>query len=199
MLTRKRFALNRIASPSLGLEGFIKFAAARGLSQAELRNDLPGKPKPGDSIDGLKPAEALNIVRGEGVRIIAINALQQFNLKTRRSACLAALEQLLELSAALECPALVLCPNNDAGDARPPGQKYLDTVDALREYGALFAAYGISGYVEALGFGISSLASLPAQSIPLLSLARLAVKNRRFQNRRIRLEPEDLFSASMCS
>jgi 2-keto-myo-inositol isomerase len=161
MLTKKRFALNRIISPSLGLEEFIKFTAAQGLSQVELRNDLPLKPNVGDIIDGLKPAEALKIARGEGVRIITINALQKFNLPARRSACLAELEQLLELAAAIECPALVLCPNNEAGDKRTPEQKYLETVDALRDYGALFVKYGINGYVEALGFGISSLASLP--------------------------------------
>jgi 2-keto-myo-inositol isomerase len=162
MLTKKRFALNRIISPSLSLEEFIQFAAARGLSRVELRNDLPGKSKPGDIVDGLKPAEALKIARGEGVSIIAINALQKFNLGAVRSACRAELERLLELAAAIECPALVLCPNNDAGDARPPGQRYLDTVEALRDYGELFVKYGISGYVEALGFGVSSLASLPA-------------------------------------
>jgi 2-keto-myo-inositol isomerase len=162
MLTKKRFALNRIISPSLGLGEFIKFTAARGLCQAELRNDLPGKPRVSDIIDGLKPAEALKVARGEGVRIITINALQQFNLKDKRAACLAELEQLLELAAAIECPALVLCPNNRAEDARSPAQKYLDTVDALRDYGPLFVKYGVAGYVEALGFGISSLASLPA-------------------------------------
>ncbi|MDR2435215.1 MAG: TIM barrel protein, partial [Treponema sp.] len=161
MLTKKRFALNRIISPAMGLEEFIKFTAARGLSQVELRNDLPGKPNPPDIIDGLKPAEALSIARGEGVRIITINALQQFNLGSKRSACLAELEQLLELAAAIECPALVLCPNNNPADTRTPGQKYLDTVEALRDYGPLFVKHGISGYVEALGFGISSLASLP--------------------------------------
>jgi 2-keto-myo-inositol isomerase len=71
------------------------------------------------------------------------------------------LEQLLELAAAIECPALVLCPNNEKDDTRSPKQKYLDTVEALQAYGPQFVKYGIAGYVEALGFGISSLASLP--------------------------------------
>ena len=112
MLTKKRFALNRIISPSLDFGAFIKFTAAQGLGQVELRNDLPGKPNVSDIIDGLKPSEALNIARGEGVSIITINALQKFNLPARRSACIAELEQLLELAAAIECPAVVLCPNN---------------------------------------------------------------------------------------
>jgi 2-keto-myo-inositol isomerase len=162
VLTKEYFALNRIISPSLSLEAFIGFAAEQGLSQVELRNDLPGKPNVSDIIDGLEPAEALKICRDAGVRIITINALQQFNLGSKRSACRVELQQLLELAAAIECPALVLCPNNDAGDVRIPAQKYLDTVDALRDYGPLFVAYGITGYVEALGFGVSSLASLPA-------------------------------------
>ncbi|AEF85943.1 xylose isomerase domain protein TIM barrel [Treponema primitia ZAS-2] len=162
MLTRKRIALNRIISPSQGLEGFVKFSAGLGLSQIELRNDLPGKSNIGDIIDGLSPTEALRISRGEGVRFITINALQKFNLPAKRSACLGELEQLLDLAAAIECPALVLCPNNDKGDTRSPKQKYLDTVEALQEYGPLFVKYGIAAYVEALGFGISSLASLPA-------------------------------------
>ena len=38
--------------------------------------------------------------------------------------------------------------------------KYLDTAEALRDYGPLFAKYNITGFVEALGFGTSSLASL---------------------------------------
>jgi 2-keto-myo-inositol isomerase len=161
MLTKKRFALNRIISPSMGLGEFIKFTAAQGLTQVELRNDLPGKSKVPDIIDGLKPAEALKIAKGEGVSIITINALQKFNLPAKRTACLAELEQLLELAAAIECPALVLCPNNEKDDTRPPKQKYLDTVEALQVYGPLFVKYGIAGLVEALGFGISSLASLP--------------------------------------
>ncbi|MFP3043721.1 TIM barrel protein [Treponema primitia] len=161
MLTRKRVALNRIISPSQGFVEFIKFTAGLRLSQVELRNDLPGKSKIGDIIDGLKPAEALKISREEGVKIITINALQKFNLPAKRETCLAELEQLLELCAAIECPALVLCPNNEKSDKRTPKQKYLDTVDALGDYGPLFIKYGIIGYVEALGFGISSLTSLP--------------------------------------
>jgi 2-keto-myo-inositol isomerase len=49
-----------------------------------------------------------------------------------------------------------------AQDNRSPAQKYRDTVDALGDYGPLFTEHGIAGFVEALGFGICSLASLPA-------------------------------------
>jgi 2-keto-myo-inositol isomerase len=144
----------------MSLPDFVKFAARLGISKVELRNDLPGRT--GDILDGLKPADLRNLTRNEGVDSISINALQKFNLPSRRKACIEELKRLLELSASIDCPAVVLCPNNEQNDARTPKQKYRDTVDALAEYGSLFAEYGIAGYVEALGFSISSLSSLPA-------------------------------------
>jgi 2-keto-myo-inositol isomerase len=145
----------------MGFAEFVKFTASLGLSKIEVRNDLPGKPEVEDIVDGLKPAEVLSITRGEGVSIISINALQKFNLPSRRKDRFEELKKMLELSAAIDCDAVVLCPNNENDDTRPPKQKYRDTVDALAEYGSLFVKYGIAGFVEALGFDISSLASVP--------------------------------------
>ncbi|MDR3170160.1 MAG: TIM barrel protein [Treponema sp.] len=162
MLNRKRFALNRIIAPAMGLAEFFKFTASLGLSKVELRNDLPGKSHSEDIIDGLKPAEVYQMAADAGVQIITINALQKFNLPAKRASCLGELEKLLELAAAIHCKAVVLCPNNEAEDKRTPRQKYRDTVEALESYGPLFVQYGIAAYIEALGFGISSLASLPA-------------------------------------
>jgi len=162
MLTRKRFALNRIIAPAMKLEDFVRFTSGLGLSKTELRNDLPGKPEIKDIIDGLKPAEARNIFQGEGISILSLNALQKFNLPERRKDRIEELKQMLELSSAIDCPAIVLCPNNENNDKRLPREKYTDTVEALIDYGPLFAEYGIAGYIEALGFGISSLASLPS-------------------------------------
>jgi 2-keto-myo-inositol isomerase len=161
MLTKKRFALNRIISPSMGFAEFVKFTASLGFSKIEIRNDLPGKPEVEDIVDGLKPAEVNAVTSGEGVSIISINALQKFNLPSKRKSRLEELKKMLELVAAIDCGAVVLCPNNDKDDVRPPKQKYLDMVDALAEYGPLFVKYGIAGFIEALGFGISSLASVP--------------------------------------
>ena len=146
----------------MSLEGFVRFTAGLGLSKVELRNDLPGKPDIKDIIDGLDPKEVRKLFLNEGVSILSINALQKFNLPERRKDRIEELKGMLELSAAIDCPAVVLCPNNEKDDKRPPREKYIDTVHALVEYGPLFAEYGIAGYVEALGFGISSLASLPA-------------------------------------
>ena len=160
MLRRKRFALNRIIAPAMELEDFARFTTGLGLSKIELRNDLPGKPEIKDIVDGLKPAEAGKLLLNEGISVLSINALQKFNLPERRKDRIEELKRMLELSSAIDCPALVLCPNNAKDDARTPGQKYTDTVEALIDYGPLFSEYGIAGYIEALGFGISSLASL---------------------------------------
>jgi len=160
MLNRQRFALNRIASPSLGLAEFFKLTASLGLSKVELRNDLPGKQSVAGIVDGLKAAEVVRMAKDNGVSIITINALQKFNLASVRKTALKDLNALLSLSAEIDCKAIILCPNNDVADARAPEVRYSETVDALRQYGPLFVKYGILGYVEPLGFGISSLASL---------------------------------------
>ncbi len=155
MIETRRFALNRIAAPALRLAEFFGLAAELGLSAVELRNDI----RDGAVTNGLKASEVVQLAREAGVRIITINALQQFNLPSARAKALDELDSLLALCKEIECPALVLCPNNRADDARSPEQKYHDTVEALNTYAPLFSAAGVLGYVEPLGFSISSLAS----------------------------------------
>jgi len=155
MLASTRFALNRIAAPALGLAEFFEVARQLGMSSVELRNDI----RDGSVTDGLKGTEVLRLAKAAGVRIITINALQQFNLPAARRKALGELEALLALCQDIECPAIVLCPNNRPDDARTFEQRYLDTVEALKTYAPLFSAKGVLGYIEPLGFGISSLSS----------------------------------------
>ena len=155
MLKSERFALNRIAAPALGLAEFFDMARQVGMNSVELRNDI----REGSVTDGLTGMEVRRLAKAAGVHIISINALQQFNLPSARAKALDELDSLLALCKEIECPALVLCPNNRADDARSPEQKYHDTVEALNTYAPLFSAAGVLGYVEPLGFGISSLAS----------------------------------------
>jgi len=156
MIERKRFALNRIACPSLGLEDFFKFTADLGLSKVELRNDLPG----GAVIDGMPPASAAELAQRHGVSIISVNALQKFNLKAVEAKNQADLEKLLELAAALRCAAIVMCPNNDTQDHRDARSRVEETVSALMAFGPSFTKRRILGWVEPLGFPESSLSSI---------------------------------------
>lgn len=156
MVDQKRFGLNRIAAPGLGLGDFYELAAKVGIGKVELRNDIGD----GAVIDGMEAKEALALATRRGVRVISINAVQKFNLASARQKARSELLRLLDLCGRIACPAIVLCPNNDAGDARDTESRFAETVDALRDFGPLFEKQGILGLVEPLGFGISSLASV---------------------------------------
>ena len=156
MIDKKRVGLNRVIAPALSLAEFYGLASSLGIGKVEIRNDLGGT----DPIDGLKAAEASRLAADHGVEVISINALQQFNLAAARPKATAELEALLELAQGIGCKAVVMCPNNDSADARSPSARLAETVDALAAFGPLFQSAGVLGYLEPLGFGISSLASL---------------------------------------
>jgi 2-keto-myo-inositol isomerase len=155
MIEKSRFALNRIACPSLGFEDFLRFTADLGMSKVELRNDLPG----GMVTDGLPPARAAELAQRHGIGILTINALQRFNLGDVRAKAQAELEELLEIAAALHCTAVVMCPNNDRRDSRDARARLEETVAALKAFGPSLTRRGIQGWVEPLGFAESSLSS----------------------------------------
>ncbi len=156
MIDKRRFGLNRIIAPSLGLEGFFEFADSVGIRKVELRNDIGSR----NAVDDLQPAAAAKMAADMGIEIISINALQKFNLYSVREKAMSELSALLELAKAIGCHAVVLCPNNDPTDARTPAQRAAETTDALSAFGPLFTKAGILGLIEPLGFAISSLASL---------------------------------------
>jgi 2-keto-myo-inositol isomerase len=156
MIDIGRFSINRIISPGLSLAQFYDFAVSVGIHKVELRNDLGGT----DPIDGLKAADAAKLAVDKGVTVVSINALQKFNLASGRSKATAELGDLIALSKAIGCKAIVLCPNNEANDGRNQAQRLAETVDSLKAFGQAFVATGLLGLVEPLGFGISSLASL---------------------------------------
>jgi 2-keto-myo-inositol isomerase len=157
MIERTRFALNRIACPSLPLDDFFRFVAEElGLSKVEIRNDLPGAAV----VDRMQPAEAAEAARRRGIRILSINALQKFNLKAVQDAKLSELEKILDVAAALRCTAVVMCPNNDPNDHRDARNRVEETVSALAAFGPSFTRRGIEGWLEPLGFTESSLSSI---------------------------------------
>jgi 2-keto-myo-inositol isomerase len=156
MLSRTRIALNRIIRPNLDLDHFLALASDLGLSMVELRNDLPG----GRITDGMEPRRVCGLADRYGVRIVSINALQKFNLVDNLPAAVEELKGLLELSAAIHCPAVVLCPLNDQDDRRDPQQSFEQTVGCLRAFHPIFVDAGVLGYIEPLGFAESSLPSL---------------------------------------
>lgn len=158
----ERFCINRKIAPNLELEKFFQLVKKCGLSKVELRNDMPG----GKVADNLSN-EQLNALATEfGIEIVTINALGMFNLLEDQTALLKNAEALLIQAKAIHSKALVMCPHCSASDRRSEVQKREDTLAALQLLAPLFKQYGVEGYVEPLGFGISSLrSSLLAQSI----------------------------------
>lgn len=151
----ERFCINRKIAPKLSLESFFRLVQRCGLNKVELRNDMPS----GSVTDNLSNVQLNTLATEYGVEIVTINALGQFNLLADKGALLARAEALLTQAQALHCRAVVLCPNCDANDRRSEAQKREDTLESLQLLAPLFKQYGIAGYVEPLGFGISSLRS----------------------------------------
>ncbi|WP_431224606.1 TIM barrel protein [Serratia sp. L9] len=158
----ERFCINRKIAPNLTLEKFLHLVKNCGLSKIELRNDMPG----GKVTDNLS-TERLNALAAEyGIEIVTINALGIFNLLKDKSRLMENAEALLAQARAIHCKALVMCPSCNADDRRSEAQKREDTLVALQLLAPLFQQYGVEGYVEPLGFGLSSLrSSLLAQAI----------------------------------
>ena len=139
-----RFALNHIAAPKLPLPEFFALAKRLGISEVEIRNDLP------DIMGTWKAADVKAAAADAGVTILSINALYPFNLWSGDLPGKA--ERMADDAAACGAKALVMCPLNE-------GRKVAHTqvVAALDAIKPLLQARGLMGLVEPLGFAMSSL------------------------------------------
>ncbi len=147
----KTFALNRIIAPQLGILEFIALAKRANFQAVELRNDLDGR----TVTDSLKPHQVEQAASVAGLHIATINALQRFNENPQTH--MKELEDLLKVGKVLGCDAIVLCPVNGIAKDEDRSRWYHQGVEALVMYSDLFGEYGLFGYVEPLGFAVSSL------------------------------------------
>lgn len=139
-----RFAINHITAPKLPLDAFFATARSLGVTEVEIRNDLP------DIVGTVKPEAVRQAAQAVGVTIVSINALYPFNVWSgdmpQRARALA------DYAATSGAKALVMCPLNDG-----TGVSFDDLVHALKEMKPILAERGLTGLVEPLGFPISSL------------------------------------------
>ncbi len=139
-----RFAINHITAPRLSLDEFFAAARTLGLTEVEIRNDLP------DVVNTTNPAVVKAAAEKAGVTIISINALYPFNVWSgdlpERALALA------DYAAASGARALVMCPLNDGNKV-----SFDDLVTALKAMKPILEERGLTGLVEPLGFPISSL------------------------------------------
>jgi 2-keto-myo-inositol isomerase len=139
-----RFALNHITTPNVALPEFFALARALGMTEVEIRGDLP------DVLSAWKAENVKAEAEKAGVTILSINALYPFNdwsgdLPERAVA-------MADYAAACGAKALVMCPRNDGtmiGFDR--------LVEALKEMKPILDERGLTGLVEPLGFPVSSL------------------------------------------
>jgi 2-keto-myo-inositol isomerase len=155
MFDRSRISLNRSICPGVNLEEFFKLAAELNVNKVELRNDLPGI----GIIDQYAPAQIRELSGQYNIHIIAINAIQNFNVSSLLPMLLEQLQELAQLAMAVGGQGVVLVPRHSVKDTRNPEQCFHDTVKALKEFAPLFAEHNLIGYIKPLGFETSTLLS----------------------------------------
>jgi 2-keto-myo-inositol isomerase len=155
MIEQGRFSLNRIVYPRLDIAGFFELASRLGIRKVELRNDIPG-----GILDGQSPEQVRTLAKKNSVKIITINALQNFNNASQLPELLGELTELLKVAVSVECEAVILCPSNSKSDRRSREQILEETVGALKTFRPYFEESGLFGYLEPLGFMNCSLRSL---------------------------------------
>lgn len=139
-----RFALNHITTPNLALPDFFELARRLGMTEVEIRNDLP------DVVGAWAATDVRTEAEKAGVTILSINALYPFNdwsgdLPERAIA-------LADYAAACGAKALVMCPRNDGTEIASDR-----VIAALAAMKPILDERGLTGLVEPLGFPVSSL------------------------------------------
>ncbi|WP_375055327.1 TIM barrel protein [Zobellella sp. DQSA1] len=145
------FSLNHMTAPRLDAFELLDTAKALGLKAVELRNDVAD-----NSVSELDHARAIGARAHElGIEILSINALYPFNIWSEERAAQA--ETLAELAAACGATGLVMCPLNDGSYQASDAEKQAGLEQALRGLKPILEKHGLKGFVEPLGFPISSL------------------------------------------
>ncbi len=145
------FGLNHRVAPTAGLTAFFDLAVSLGISDVEIRNELPHVA----IADGTPARDVRLEAEARNLTIVSINALYPFNIWTpeRAEQALA----LIDYAAACGAKGVVLCPLNDASYQAPDAERLGVLRDALAALAPLLRRAGIAGLVEPLGFPESSL------------------------------------------
>lgn len=140
-----RLALNHMARPRTRFAAFAELAHRLGITDVEIRNDLPEV----EIGDGTRASSLRAEADDLGVRIVALNALQRFDDWTDARA----VEADRLAAYARTCNAdLVLCPVNDRTDTRSPVRRAEDLRRALYHLAPILERHHVRGLIEPLGF-----------------------------------------------
>lgn len=100
-----RFAINHISAPKLPLAEFFAMCQRLGVSEVEIRNDIP------DVLGTMTPHAVRDEARAQGITILSINALYPFNLWSGDLPDRA--QRMADYAAECGAQALVMCPLNE--------------------------------------------------------------------------------------
>ena len=146
-----KFGFNHMVSPSLTPEALVDAAVKLDAVAIELRNDV------GDN--SLKDVETARRVGAKaadaGIKVISVNALYPFNVWSDERA--RQTEALAKLAAASGATGLVMCPLNEGKMLEDTPEKAAGLRAALTAIRPILADHGLKGFVEPLGFPVSSL------------------------------------------
>lgn len=146
-----KFALNHMICPRMSPRQLIEAAAELGLGAVELRNDVQE-----NSLTDLEQAKAVgDLARELNIEILSINALYPFNIWNEERAVQA--ENLARMVDACGGRGLVLCPLVDGSHDASDEDKEAGLKEALSALDTILGRYNLQGFVEPLGFPISTL------------------------------------------
>lgn len=148
-----RYGLNHMVCPSLTIDQFLDIADQLGSETVEFRNDV------GDnSLTDITTAKAAGTRAKElGITVLSINALYPFNIWNEERAVQA--EEMAKLAHACGAIGLVMCPLNDGSLTQATPERFEMLKEALQGISPILEKYNLTGFIEPLGFPISSLRS----------------------------------------
>ena len=144
-------ALNHMTVPGFGYEAFLDLAAKLGCVGVEVRNDI-ARPL----FDGLDAADAGNMARDKGLRLVGLSQVYPFNDWTPERED--AVKALIATARAAGAETISLIPRND-GTSLGNGERQANLRVALKGALPLLQDAEMTALVEPLGFQRSSLRS----------------------------------------
>ena len=146
-----KFGLNHRVAPALTPDELVTAAVKLGAAAIELRNDIGA-----NSLNDIETARRVgDKAREAGLEVCSVNALYPFNMWSDDLARRA--ETLAAIAAACGAMGLVMCPLNDNKFVADTPEKAAGLRAALAAIRPILAAHGLKGFVEPLGFPVSSL------------------------------------------
>lgn len=143
------FALNHMSVARASFVELLDIASRIGCVGVEVRNDLPQP-----LFDGIAPAQAGQMVRDRGLRLLAVAEVKRFNDWSDEKATEA--RNLIAIAKAAGAEAVSLIPRNDNG-GMGNGERQANLRLALRNLKPMLEEAALVGLVEPLGFEICAL------------------------------------------